>query len=412
MIFSPAAVPPGFQKFSGSPGALGGYLRGPVLAAPLERTDHSGAARVEHGLEFLRRSVAQNLAGFRVPEPTVTAFEAPALPTARETADNILGFIRSRLDREVAAGADAERYQGLLAAAREGFERGYQQALGDLEALGLLNEDLAAEIGQTHDFVTAGLDELAGQAPAAAQPAVPAPTQFESYRQRVSVVQNETLELEVRTRDGDRVRIQLESLDAFSSDQSVSSLSGASGTAVLGEFSATRITSDRFSVRVQGDLDEDERAALSDLLGRVDSLSDQFFSGDPQLALEQALNLGYDQDEIAGFSLRLTATDVRQVTETYQRVSQFGDTPADRGASDLAHSLQSLGQFLQAARAAVEDAQALSQPGRLLQQLLEGSLSFLQPGHQLDAIDSNLLNLLGLATEDAEEAEPTIAEAA
>lgn len=406
MMFSSAAVPPGFRFFTGTPGApVGPFSRGESVPADAERTA-GGSGRIEDGLEFLRRAA---LRGLGAPVTPPGPLETPRLPSARETADEILGFVRARLQREAADGASQDRLDGLLAAAREGFERGYQQALADLDALGRLDDELAGELNGTRDLVLSGLDDLA------ALPTLPASgiSRFESYQRAVRTQQSETLQLEVRTRDGDRVRIQFESLDAYRSESSVVRGSGEGGSFLQAEFNETRLSSERFSVRVQGDLDEEEQAALQELLGRVDRLADEFFEGDAQLALEQALELGYDRDEIAGFSLRLTATDVRQVTETYRRVSEFGDggQPVRGGVSDLAQTLRPLGQFLQSVRAAEDAAQALEQPGRLLRQLLEAGIGLLAQDDPLRGAERLLLDLLGDG-EEAGEDRDNVAEAA
>ncbi len=415
MILSSAAVPPSFLKLGGTTGGPGGFLRG--LEPRLAEAPGTPVRQREQGLEFLLRRVQEQLG----PAPRVPEAYAAArpLPTARETADNILGFVRSRLQQEAALGADPERLQGLLQAARDGFERGYRQALGELEALGVLNEELAADLTETRDLVRSGLD---GMEPGrAGETVVAAPVrELASYQRQVRAVETESLQLEVRTRDGDRVRIQLESVDAFRSDESILHAAGAGGSLTQAQFSASRLSSERFSIRIEGNLDEDERAALEDLLGRVDRLADQFFDGDAQLALQQALELGYDRDEIAGFSLRLTATDVRQVSETYRRVQALGDGPElpARGASELAQLLRPLGQFLQSVRASEQAADALGRPGQLLRQLLEGTLSLVDTGEPLLAADRALLDLIGDGedrTDDDEmknDPEPALNEAA
>ncbi len=408
MILSSAAVPPSFLKLAGTMGGSSGLLRGlePRLAAP----EAAEGTQRERGLAFLQRRVEEQL-GANPRLPAAFAAATP-LPTARETADSILGFVRSRLQSEAVQGADAERLDGLLNAAREGFERGYRQALEELEGLGMLDDALGSALEETRDLVRGGLDSLDPVDLAA--PTSPAPVRdMVSYQRQVRSVETETLQLEVRTRDGDRVRVELESLDAFRADESFQRASSADGSVTQAAFSASRITSERFAIRIEGELDEGERAALEDLLGRVDRLAGEFFEGDAQLAFEQALSLGYDQDEIAGFSLRLTATDVRQVSETYRRISSLGDeSPVpSRGASDLARALQPLGQFLQSVRDAEEAASALSRPGQLLRQLLEGTVSFLNPDESLLAGDRALLDLLGDGETEGEEDAVTAAAA-
>ena len=53
------------------------------------------------------------------------------------------------------------------------------------------------------------------------------------------------------------------------------------------------------------------------------ALSETFFAGNSEAALEHALSLGYDSKEIAQFSLELNQDIERRVTTAYSEVSQY-----------------------------------------------------------------------------------------
>ena len=83
----------------------------------------------------------------------------------------------------------------------------------------------------------------------------------------------------------------------------------------------------QFSFSVEGELNSDEITALNDLLGKVSDLSATFYSGNLEGAFEQALSLGYDDEQIASFSLNLTMSTFTRVDDSYGKVARQGERP-------------------------------------------------------------------------------------
>lgn len=81
-------------------------------------------------------------------------------PGASDVAGVILGFVQNRLQAEADAGADVEKLAGLMEQARAGIEKGYAEARDQIEALGMMNETLGAEIGKGFDLIQDGLLNL------------------------------------------------------------------------------------------------------------------------------------------------------------------------------------------------------------------------------------------------------------
>jgi hypothetical protein len=69
------------------------------------------------------------------------------------------------------------------------------------------------------------------------------------------------------------------------------------------------------NIEVDGDLNEDELAAIGDLLGKIDDIATKFFSGDVQAAFSAAGSLGVDSDQIAAYRLNLTYS--RKIAAAY-----------------------------------------------------------------------------------------------
>ncbi len=122
-----------------------------------------GASRrivtAEDGIAILRERLEQRLQSFdfKVGRSAVGGFERPS---AVQVANRILGFVEARLTREQAGGAGPERLDNLLAQAREGVTKGFSEAREQIEALGMMTDELAADISDSFTRVSEGLDQL------------------------------------------------------------------------------------------------------------------------------------------------------------------------------------------------------------------------------------------------------------
>jgi len=77
-------------------------------------------------------------------------------------------------------------------------------------------------------------------------------------------------------------------------------------------------------VSVQGQLSADELKAIGELVGKVDTLANEFFQGDLQQAFNSAAALGFDSSQIAGFALKLSQQE---------SIRQSGALPAPQPAT-------------------------------------------------------------------------------
>jgi hypothetical protein len=260
---------------------------------------------------------------------------APSLPTPLDVAKNILGFVRGRLESEVENGADPARVSQLMAQAQEGVSKGFNQAKDDIEALGLMTEELSKQMSDGFDLIGSGLKEMrddfsadtalvnsttlaglpmgsifevAASSVSRSESSVVSSSRFDAtdvsaYRQRSS--SSERADFQLTTRDGDQISIR------FASDQA-SEFSAESGDAQFAFASSSGL-----QVTVNGDLDEKELEAVNQLLAQVDEISSLFFQERFQEAFEVAMTVGFDASEIAGFSLDLSKM-------VYQEVQAYG----------------------------------------------------------------------------------------
>ncbi len=262
--------------------------------------------------------------------PPIQALD-PSDFTPERVADRILGFIGTAMNMARANGADEEKLQDMLMQARKGVEQGFNDAREILTGLGVFEGKIKDNANQTLDLIQQGLDRMEGKAPA----------DSESLAIAASSHQERSLSLEIRTQDGDLITLSMESMR--SSSQSASLERNTDG----GRFTSSHQTQARDSIQfsVQGNLDEDEKQALNDLIKKVDHFSDKFFDGNISNILQHASKLGFDEGEIAGFSLSLSQVETHQASVAYRKVEQL-DGSRDTATGNLDQQIPTLADFM------------------------------------------------------------------
>ncbi|MDH4581720.1 hypothetical protein E8F20_07515 [Pseudomonas sp. BN415] len=289
--------------------------------------------------------------------------------TPEKVADRVLGFIDQRLGKEKAEGADPAKLQGLLDQARAGIQKGFDDARKILDGLGVLGGKVAEDIDDTFDRIQDGLDKLQKTYTQPAQATQGGGTvAVAGYSERFAA-KAETFDLEVKTRDGDRLRISIAQASAGWSRSSVVAASDGKNALVAASSQSSSLQIGAWQIEVDGELDDEEKAALSDLLSQVQDISSKFYSGDVAGAFDRAMALDMDGEQLASMSMRLTQTKVMQATDAYGAVAQQGGQAASAVNGNLKDYANSL---LDALRSAGE----LAKNGRdTLEQLLKGGFA-------------------------------------
>ncbi|MEZ5500474.1 MAG: hypothetical protein R3E77_13745 [Steroidobacteraceae bacterium] len=104
--------------------------------------------------------------------------------------------------------------------------------------------------------------------------------------------------LSFRTQEGDLVKIRLVSSSVTEADYQSDGETGDS-------LSFSTDSSTRLALRIKGDINNDEQAAIQAVLDKVASLSASFFSGDVAGAFAAAADLQIDPAQLASFALKL-----------------------------------------------------------------------------------------------------------
>ena len=276
--------------------------------------------------------------------------------TPEKVAGRILGFIEQRLQSEQAAGADPSKLKGLLEQARSGVEKGFAEARKILDDMGVLQGKVASDIDDTYQKIQDGFSDLDKRFnPDAAL--VEGSTNIAAYSERFAA-QAETFDMEVTTRDGDRLRISIAQASANWSQSGVVASSNGNGSSVVASSQSGNLQIGAWQVSVEGELDDEERAALEKLFGQVQDLSNKFYAGDLSGAFDRAMALEMDGEQLASMSLRLTQTTVRQATDAYSAVAQDGGQAASAVNSSLIDYAQGLLDALRSANQVAEEGTA------------------------------------------------------
>ena len=236
--------------------------------------------------------------------------------SAKKVAENVLGFVQNHIDRLRVNGASEEELETALADARKGVELGMQQATEVINGMGLMTEELDKGIAEVGTLMTEGLDKLAEQISGTSPSAI---TDIKNRYHNVSKAESSSrFDLQITTQEGDKVSIQI---DRSSRMMEVTNGKNSEEGASVQQMSQFKSHSS-FSFEVQGNLSAEETAAIEELLGKVNTLADEFFNGDLMSAFEQAGELGFDDESIANFALNLQQEQRIEVTESvYTRVS-------------------------------------------------------------------------------------------
>ena len=297
-----------------------------------------------------------------------------------KVAERVLGFIGGRLESAKADGQDTSKLQAMYDQAAKGVEKGFEEARKILDGMGVLKGKVASDIDETWQRIQTGMANIAEQLlPVSEQGGRGEGVSLAASTSRFSA-QAQTFDLEVRTRDGDLLRISIAQASASRADSQVTALSGEQGSQVSLGRQSSQLQVSGWQVEVQGDL------------GQVQDLAGAFYAGDRQGAFDRALALNLDGSQLASMSLNLTQTSVRQVSETYGRVSGQG-APASAANNDLREYAEGLVEALLTANELAESG------NQLLRELLDGGFAmderFDQPRLE-KAMDLNQRLLEGL----------------
>ncbi|WP_342805221.1 DUF5610 domain-containing protein [Alteromonas sp. M12] len=345
------------------------------ISAPAESTVSKLSSQTTVGLRIYNSSLNQTLqidekrANLKNPEET-----NKSLFDFEEVAKNVLQFVGGVISGAARNGADEETLVSLFEQARSGVSKGIKLAEKDLS--GFMNEEISDGIGRSADLIEQGIQRL--QDKLFGSQSDPEDRELQSdtslITESLSASSQQNGELQIRTRDGDEVVIRFEDLKQFELNRQVllqqekqikqepniehndvlpragidsagnetvetanneaEEVSAQSNTQSETSQAATKqtevqqsvfIAQNNYSFSVSGELDESELQSIGQLVSDANDLATTFFDGDIERAFEQALEIGFDEQELTGFALQLTRQEQVEVVKTYESVSHYSD---------------------------------------------------------------------------------------
>ncbi len=324
-----------------------------------------------------------------------------------EVAKNVLKFVGGAIKHAASKGADEEALTAMFEQARSGVLQGIKLAEKDLA--GLMNEEIEKGIEQSRSLIDQGIKRLEDKVFGREETAESTILASDS----VSYLKNESGELNIRTRDGDEVTISFEDIQQFefnrqqliqqstlpeedkidkyvgntiqaveepkTDDAQPSTVESVADSEVTTPQTSDNVSNNSeansqpsvtesvvnenyqyyertgLSFSLKGELDDEELAAISDLVSDANDLANDFFAGDIESAFEKALAVGFNEQELTGFALQLTRQEQVQVVQTYESVSHYKeDTPE---SLDAAKAVKPISQYLEKMLSVFEQSQ-------------------------------------------------------
>ncbi|WP_133469743.1 DUF5610 domain-containing protein [Paraglaciecola marina] len=279
-----------------------------------------------------------------------------------EVTKNVLNFVTGAITNAQNKGASEEALNSLFDQALSGVLKGVDLAEQDLA--GFMNEDIAEGISQSKSLIQQGIEQLRNkvfgnetESSSSEESDVLVSTDISNFKLQQG-------ELYIRTKDGDQVLLtfddieqldisqkeilekvkddsaeitpimpqpttELESettednLDSLVTEDTVVANVNESEESIVLQQNSVYFQESSLSFSVKGELDEAELEAIADLVANTYELAEEFFNGDIETAFNQALELGFDEQELTGFALQLTKVENTQVIKTYETVSRY-----------------------------------------------------------------------------------------
>lgn len=170
----------------------------------------------------------------------------------------------------------------------------------------LILNQLTANIEKTYPSTLKGSNQLESG---------PRRTATDMSFQGIAMQSSRSAQIQIETQEGDIVTINFSqaesgSRSAFNMSNKDTSISG---------YQESYSFSRNFNISIEGELNENEQKSLEDLMNKMHKVSHAFFNGNDKAAMKHAMKLGFDNQQIAGFSMDLNRQKSVQAVAAYQQ---------------------------------------------------------------------------------------------
>lgn len=276
--------------------------------------------------------------------------------SAKDAAANIMDFVRQGLAQASSRGKSTAELQVMLDQARQGVAEGYAEALQELDNLGLMNDELAGSIQNSRDLVEAGLNEVDAQLASGGLAVKEPQSSMEGQPFLGQSSLQQSLSLELTTREGDRVTV----LWGQSESRSLGFNRSDNGAGMQAEFASQS----GLMFEIQGDLNEQERKDIEGFLQASVEFADRFFQGSSSM-MQEAMNyveMFSGLDSLSTMDLQLSQTRTQKMAGAYEEIDQLPTpalTPKDTMAELAPQVMNELGLLQELADKALVDQQQM-----------------------------------------------------
>ena len=305
-----------------------------------------------------------------------------------KVASNVLKFVGGVVRGAAKSGADEAQLTDLLGQARSGVAKGI--ALAEKDLAGFMNQEITDGIRNSKEAIGEGIDNIEKEV-------------LSPFRGTMEVgaslsaqyAQSQSGGLKITTKDGDEVEINFGQSRQYQYSASERILSSATNNADTNGPAAPQnevVTQRSLNVQfseyrgisfsVQGELDDDELSAISDLVKQITDVSKSFFKGDLDTALDKALDLGYDENELAGFALKLNSREV-----VSEKISAYKEV-SDGNSSELKKYMRPIKEYMDELKALNQLLDTTLKDGEGYKELVNGVINQMKEVHVPDVLSA------------------------
>ena len=305
-----------------------------------------------------------------------------------EVASNVLKFVGGVVRGAAKSGADEAQLTELIGQARSGVAKGI--ALAEKDLAGFMNQEITDGIRNSKEAIGEGIDNIEKEV-------------LSPFRGTMEVgaslsaqyAQLQSGGLKITTKDGDEVEISFGQSRQYqySASERITSSANSNGDANAPATPESDVVARRslnvqlseyrgISFSVQGELDDDELGAISDLVKQITDVSKSFFNGDLDTALDKALNLGYDEKELADFALKLNSREV-----VSEKISAYKEV-SDGDSSELKKYMRPIKEYMDELKSLNQLLDTTLKDGEGYKELVTGVINQMKEVHVPDVLSA------------------------
>lgn len=229
-----------------------------------------------------------------------------------DNADQLSNKILQKIDDDVAKNesdhlSDKENYASVVKNVSVKIEQGFQQATTVLNSMGILDESAVNDVQQIRKQVNGAVEQAASGSTLAT-----VSTESSSFN-AVSASRDLSSSIQITTKEGDVVTIDLSLSQALDSGR-------LENTDRVSAFAKTS-SSTQLSISVQGELSDEERESIRDVVKSVNKMAEKLLTGKTGAAMEKLSELGINTEQLATMSLSMSSSISYAAVSAYTQVS-------------------------------------------------------------------------------------------